>query len=337
MHKTMIKGLSRAGRSAFATLLLLTLTACSQDNTPSRSFEVASKGAQGAALSEDGRWAAIGAIHQGGSLWRTNDGERLFNWNHKQDEKTTIVAVDFSPDGQWALTADPHTLVLWNLENGRAARFWSAPGDVLSVALSPGGRFALLGMSDHTAVIFDVVRGGIRRTFHHQNRVRSVDFNADASLAITGSEDFSAVVWDVASGKELQRIQHQDDVQMVRLSADGSRALSAAKYDKALVWSTRTGKALGEVPLRSELLRRGMRFTAARFSDDGRQLLTGRPDQVVQLWDTDKMTQLARWRLPKRDAWKPTSAAVLAVGYDKQPGRYFAVASNGFVHRLDRP
>ncbi len=333
----MRNGFSTLALRGTLSLLLLSLTACSNDSIPTQSFEVASKGSQGAALSDDARWAAVGAIHQGGSLWRTGDGERLYNWNHKQGEKTTIVAADFSPEGEWVLTADPHTLVLWNVESGQAARFWTAPGEVMSVALSPGGRFALLGMGDNTAVIFDVVHGGIRRTFHHQNRVRSVDFNADASLAITGSEDYSAVLWDVASGKELQRIQHQDDVQMVRLSADGSRALSAAKYDKALVWSTKTGEVLGEVPLRSELLRRGMRFTAARFTPDGRQLLTGRPDQVVQLWDTDRMALLGRWRLPKRDAWKPTSAAVLAVAYGTRPGRYFAVASNGFVHRLERP
>lgn len=316
--------------------LIVGLAGCSSDHKPSKSFEVASKGAQGAALSDDGRWATIGAIHQGGSLWRTQDGERLYNWNHREDEQTTIVAADFSADGTWALTADPHTLVLWRLETGRAERFWTAPGEVLSIALSSNGRYALLGMGDHTAVIFDVIRGGILRTFVHQNRVRSVDFNEDASLALTGSEDFTAILWEVASGRELQRMQHGDDVQMVTLSPDGSRALSVGKYDKALVWDTQNGKVLGEVPLRAELLRRGMRFTAARFSDDGRQLLTGRPDQVVQLWNTDTMQLLSRWRVPKRDAWKPTSAAVLAVAFSEQANHYFAVASNGFVHQLER-
>lgn len=327
MHKGFVSGICLGA--------LITLGGCTDEGKPSASIEVASKGAQGAALSNDGQWAAIGAIHQGGSLWRTDDGERLYNWNHRQGERTTIVAADFSPDGRWAMTADVHTLVLWSMENGQAARFWTAPGEVLSVALSPNGNFALLGLSDHSAVLFDVKRGGVRRTFNHQNRVRSVDLSDDAKLALTGSEDYSAVLWDVASGKELHRIKHEDDVQMVALSADGSRAMSMGKYDKALVWDTASGEITGEVPLRSELLRRGMRFTAARFSSDGSRLLTGRPDQVVQLWDTSAMKQLARWRLPKRDAWKPTSAAVISVAFG--PGNsYYAVASNGFIHRLQR-
>ncbi len=320
-------------------LLLLScglLFGCDQGKAPSRSIEVASKGAQGAAFSDDGRWAVIGAIHQGGSLWRTGDGERLFNWNHKSGEMTTIVAADFSPDGRWAMTADPHTLVLWNLADGKPARFWSAPSEVLSIALSPDGNFALLGMGDHTAVVFDVKRGGIVRSFHHDNRVRSVDLSEDGSLALTGSEDYSAKLWDLGSGKELLSVSHEDDVQMVALSPDGHLALTAAKYDKALLWDTSTGKLLGEVPLAAEKLRRGLRFTAAKFSRDGRQLLTGRPDQVVQLWDTQTLTQLQRWKLPKRDAWKPTSAAVIAVAFSDQQGRFYATASNGFIHRLDR-
>lgn len=328
--------LSRFLTQLLASALVFSLCACEEEVKPSRSIEVASIGAQGGAISDDGSYAIIGSVHQGGSLWRLNDGERLYNWNHHQDQFTSITCADFSPDGNWALTADAHTLVLWDMQDGSAFRFWTAPGEVLSVALSLNGNYALLGLSDYSAVLFDVKRGGIRRTFRHQGRVRSVALSDDGRLALTGSEDYTAVLWDVSSGNALHSIKHNDDVQMVALSPDGKRALSAAKYDKAVVWDTATGQAIGNIPLSSEKLRRGVRFTAARFNADGRLLLTGLPDRVVQLWDSTSMKELGAWTLPKRDAWKPTGAAVIAVGFAKQDHRYFAIASNGLVHQLDR-
>lgn len=334
----------RHGHLALPILLLsilgATLSGCSPNADPSASTEVASKGAQGAALSPTGEWAVIGAIHQGGSLWRTRDGERLFNWNHRKGEKSTILAADFSPDGTWAITADLHTLVLWNVATGQPLRFWTSPGEVLSVALSNttnNGIYALLGLSDHSAVIFNVDKGRISRTFSHAGRVRSVDISDDLQFALTGSEDYTAVLWDVKTGKALHRIQHNDDVQMVTLSANGQRAFSAGKYDKALVWRTDNGNVVGELPVSAELMRRGLRFTSARFNKTGNKLLTGRPDQIVQLWDINSDGSIVlnkRWKLPKRDAWKPTNAAVLAVSFDKTGGTYHAIASNGFVHTL---
>lgn len=324
---------SRVGLLAFITLLLC---ACDGSEAPRSSLEVATKGAQAGAISDDGQYTIVGSVHHGASLWRNRDGERLYNWNHKQGDLSTIIASDFSPDGQWALTADPYSLVLWDMKNGQALRNWSAPGEVLSVALSADGNFALLGLSDHTAVVFDVKRGGIKRTFAHKNRVRSVDLSDDGRFALTGSEDYTAVLWELSSGQKVHEIQHQEEVQMVKLSPDGKLALSAAKYDRAMVWDTQTGKTIGDIPLHAEKLRRGLRFTSAKFSADGRQLITGRPDRIVQLWDSRKLKQLKVWRLPKRDAWKPTSAAVVAVGFGPASGHYSALGSNGFLVKLTR-
>lgn len=119
---------------------------------------------------------------------------------------------------------------------------------------------------------------------------------------------------------------------MTALSADGKRAMTASKYDRATVWDVNTGNALGDIPLAGSRIKRGLRFTAARFSNDGSQLLTGRPDQIVQLWDIATMSEIKRWALPKREGWKPTGATVLDVAFASDG--YLAIAANGFVHRL---
>lgn len=320
-----------------SSLLFLTvwLAGCETGLKPTYSIEVAAIGAQAGAFSNNGHYGIVGSVHHGGSLWRIRDGERLFNWNHHESEFSTVTAADFSPDGKWAITSDSYTLVLWDMDEGSALRFWNAPGEVLSVALSQDGNYALLGLADHTAVVFDVKRGGVKRTFHHQGRVRSVDLTQDGRLALTTSEDHTAILWDMIKGQPVFTFEHDEEVQLGIVNQDGSRVFTSAKYDKARVWNGKTGKLIGELPLPALKEKFGVRYTAARFSPDGGFLLTGLPDRTVELWDTKNQRSVARWRLPKRDPWQPTSASVLALTFGAQTNRFYALASNGFVHQLD--
>ncbi|UTA48027.1 hypothetical protein L1F30_00465 [Simiduia sp. 21SJ11W-1] len=317
---------------AASLLLILWLTACDSTPTPTKSIEVANKGALSASLDATGQYAVIGSIFEGGSLWRVTDFERLYNWNHKAGEQSTLHASAFSADGRWVATATTHTIVFWDLQSGQAVRFWNAPAEILDMALTPTGDFALLGLVDGSAVIFDIKRGGIARTLRHTNRVRKVSLSGNGKLALTGSEDHTAILWDTDTSTALQTFQHEDEVQMVALSEDGTRALTAAKYDKAVLWNLETGRAIGNIPLQASMVKRGLRFTAARFSSDGKQLITGRPDEIVQLWDVASLSELKRWRLPKRETLQPTGASVLALAF--AGNHHVAVASNGFIHIL---
>jgi WD40 repeat protein len=227
-------------------------------------------------------------------------------------------------------------MVLWDASTGQALTFWTAPNEVMAVDLTPNGNYALLGLEDYSAVLFDVKRGGIQRTLYHNDRVRAVALSGDGQLAITGAEDQTAKLWDINTGKELFNWPHRDEVVTVAISSDGSKAFSVAKYDKAVLWNTKTGKAIGELPLGASAIRRGQAFTSARFSTDNKWLLTGNSDRLVQLWDANKLTLVDSWTVPKRNPWKPTSAAILAVSFSNNSKQYYAVASNGFTHRLSR-
>lgn len=316
------------------SLLPLVLIACSKAPKPASSLEVAAVGMHSGALSDDGSYALVGSINHGGSLWRTKSDERVFNWNHKSGEYSTIIAADFSHNNQWALSATAFDLVLWNTQSGQGERFWSTPGEILDAELGPNARFALLGLSDHTAVIFDIRRGGVLQTLPHENRVRSVDLSNAGTLALTGSEDYSVSLWNTQTGKKIRSLQHEDDVQLVKLSPDGSLALSVSKYDKAIIWQTDDGKVLGELPLGKEKIKRGLRLSCAKFSQDNTRLLTGRADEEVQLWDVQSQRQIKHWQLPKRDAWKPTGAAVIDLSFSQHGDTFYALASNGFLHKL---
>lgn len=325
-----------SARSALSLLLgALLVSSCDWPDSPARSFEVARQGSYNAALSANGNLCIVGSILHGGSLWDVARAERLFDWNHRSGEASTFVASAFSPEADFALTADHQTLVLWDARSGAALTYWRAPNAVLAAALSPRGEFALLGLGDYSAVLFDAKRGGVQRSFLHQDRVQAVALSADGTLAVTGSEDRSARLWNVQTGEQLQRWEHREEVQTVAITADGSRVFSMAGYDRGVLWDAKTGAELATLPQPSLALQRGQLFSAAVFSVDGALLLTGSSDGQLQLWDGVNVHPLASWRLPKRDSFKPTSTGVVAVGFGAD-NTFYAVSTDGFVHQFAR-
>jgi WD40 repeat protein len=330
--KTGIKNILRNGLLSFTLLLV---AACGSHTAPSARVEVAASGIYEGTISADAQYAVIGSVRHGGSLWRLSDNERLYNWNHAQGGSSVVVATDFDPTTRWALTTEAHTVVLWDLSNGGAARFWTAPAEILDAKLAPDARFALLGQSDHTAVIFNTLEGGIVRSFSHQGRVRSVDLSHDGSLAITGSEDRTSVVWEVNSGNKVLTITHNEDVQHVSLSPDGSLALSAAKYDRADIWDVRTKTVRQTIPLSRERIKRGLEIVASKFSSDGQQILLAYSNELVELRDTNSARLIKSWRLTKRKSWQPTSVSALDVAFAKSASTYYAIGTSGFIYLLN--
>ncbi len=314
--------------------LLLLLSGCDEATPPKSSWENAVQGLYTAALSNDGKYGISGSINHGGALWDMESKERLYNWNHTKGEYTGIVAAAVSPENRYAATASHRTIVLWEVANGSPIWFWTAPGNILSMALTPNGDYALLGLDNHTAVVFDIKNGGVKRTLHHNSRVRSVALSNDAKYALTGSDDRTAKLWELQSGEMLHTWKHENQVITVRLSSSGQYAFSAAQGDRAVIWNTGNGSIKKELPIKKGPYIASAAYTAASFSDDETELLTGTNSQLVQLWKIQNGEAIKSWKVGKKDRWKPTSATVLAVSFSNKRGRYFAIASNGMSYEF---
>lgn len=315
-------------------LLTFALIGCDRPQEPSAQTLVANGGIAAGALDDRGEYAIVGSLHHGISFWRTTDQERLYDWKHANSGDTTLVAADFSPGGDWAITAEQNTLVLWNATTGEAPRYWQAPADILAVQLSQEGNLAVLGLSDSTAVIFDIRRGGVLHTLQHDNPVNSVALDDAASIAVTGSEDRTAVTWDLRTSKKLASMRHDEGVQLVAISPDGGLVLSVSKYDKAVIWQSQSGNVITEMPLRAGRLKRGLRFTSARFSADNQFLVTGQTDQTIVLWRLNDLKNPISWKIGTRRLWKPNGASILDVAFTSDPTTLRALASNGFLYEV---
>lgn len=315
-------------RTGLVWIALALGSGCDSGEAPSATWDLAAQGLYTASLSDNGTLALVGSLNHGGSLWRTTDHERLFDWNHKAGQFSDLVAVAFSPDGQRAVTTDPRTLVLWDTTTGESLGFWATPGPVASVALGPDGRTVLMGLKDHSAVVFDAVSGAYRQTLLHEGEVVSVDVSRDGRIAITGSADETARLWDLTSGTQLQRLALGNPARLVRISGSGRQVFTAAQGRSVQVWDAQTGSPTFELTAHN----RGV--MAAAFSDDETRLLVGYVNRTIELWDLTTHSRIARWRTEARNAWHETGAAVLAVGFGAAPDTFWALSGDGRMVQL---
>ncbi|MFT5706394.1 MAG: WD40 repeat protein [Oceanospirillaceae bacterium] len=318
---------------AVISLVSVLLTACSSGEAPFDWQNYATLGLYSAAISKDGRYAAIGAQEEGGSLWEIETQERLYEWNHQKNTRSLIAKTAFSPENEFAVTANQQDLVLWHTKTGKPEWFWSSPGEILAIALAPKGRYALLGLANHTAVFFDIVNGGIKRTFRHGGRVRSVALSRDGQTAITGADDFTTSVWDVESGKLLQKLTLENIVDTVAISDDGKTVFSASSLDKGVVWDVASGEVISYISGNESFMQKRISYLSSRFSNDGAELLTGSSSGSVQLWDSQNGEMLRDWQAHKKDLYGPNSVSVIAVAF-ADSGDYLALGSNGVLNEF---
>jgi len=319
---------------AVTAILTFLLTACSSAESPFDWQNYATLGLYSAAISQDGRYAVIGAQEEGGSLWEIETGERLYDWNHRKGDRSLIAKTAFSPEGEFAVTANQQDLVLWHTSTGKPEWFWSSPGEILAIDLTSRGSYALVGLANHTAVFFDIVNGGIKRTFRHGGRVRSVAISKDGSTAITGSDDFIARIWDIQSGQLLHQLELENIIDSVALSDDGSLAFSASSLDRGVVWDAQTGAVLSYISGDESFTKKRISYLSARFSNDSSELLTGNSAGSVQLWDPLNGEMREHWQAHKKNAYGPNSVSVLAVSFSKS-GLYLALGSNGVLNEFE--
>lgn len=288
----------------------LLLAACA--DSPSARIIVAERGLYSGAVSPDGRYAAVGSLIHGGSLWRLSDGERLYDWNLRADRQidsfTVFTDMAFSGNGQRVASARERELVVWSVNDGSSLNFFEAPSVIRSVALDQRGNRMLLGLQDGTAAVFNVSSGElVQRLSGHRGAVQTAQLSADGRFAVTGSDDLTAIFWAVDDGVARQRFQHDNLVRSVALSANGTYALSAAHGENAQVWRTRDGQTVRTLGTARSVV------SVARFVGSDKRVLIGDRRNGVRLFDLESQRQLRAWNLGNRGLYARESQVVLDV------------------------
>lgn len=185
----------------------------SLDNENEKCKMVIEDGVTTVALSRDGRLVAAGSLDRSVRVWDTDTGVKIDLLDGEEGHQDSVYSVAFSPNGHELVSGSlDRTIKMWQLNpqalqsgsrtqpprgSGKCIRTFQGHMDfVLSVALTPDGRWVLSGSKDRGVQFWDPHTGqAFLHLQGHRNSVISVAPSPQGRLFATGSGDTKARIW----------------------------------------------------------------------------------------------------------------------------------------------
>jgi WD40 repeat protein/DNA-binding SARP family transcriptional activator len=279
------------------------------------------------AVSPGGERVLTGEFGGIARLWNVGTGEvlHLFEGN-----APAVVAVDFSPDGRYALAGagdfygetGARSLILWDVETGEEVRrFEGYEYPVRSAAFSPDGRTILGGSQQYSAAakgagelfLWDVATGQLIRRFENTGDVTGIAFNSDGSLALTSSAlNKNFTLWEVATGQPIRRLDYASRLFDIAFGPDEKTALAASEDTDLILVDLATGDVIRRYKGHNSLV------FSLDLSPDGQSVISGEYLGDVILWDFETGQELHRFvsdPSTKGVAFSPDGQTVFGASY----------------------
>ncbi|MEW5682636.1 MAG: hypothetical protein AB1780_09635 [Pseudomonadota bacterium] len=294
--------------------LLLLLSGCEKLTTvpPVQQFPHVAQGSYAAAISDDGRFAAVSSIQDGVALWDLADNALKYQWKHQDSSDNLVFSLAISHNNSHVLTADQQTYALWHIATGENQGYWKLDtATVRDVAVSDNGAHLLIGKSDGGVQHITLSSGRRLEFLGHTERINSVAMSPNGRYALTGGNDYKAHLWDTQSAQIIYSFSHPSRVTKVALDPKARYAFTADSQDLAQIWDIQTGQLVSKL----QFIARQQVFSAVRFSSDGKYLATGAPTRKLALWDVQSGAELQQWQVGVKPDSRPPSAVVHAVAF----------------------
>jgi WD40 repeat protein/serine/threonine protein kinase len=250
------------------------------------------------AISPDASWLFTGDARGRCRLWQAETG--ALQWE-AEGHSRNITAACFLPDSSTVLTASiDNTVAQWDVATGRERLplILKHPDSVVAMAIAPDGRRVLTSSADKVVRLWDVASGQQLGVLPAGDELtNAVAFAPDGRRALTTSATGRVRLWggeplrEIRAGAEqgpwLSPDPNVSQVWSAVFSPDGAQVLTVGG-NEACLWDVKTAQP-------------GMRFSphtsvaAAKFSPDGRRVVTGSWDNTARVWNVE--TGLAELRL----------------------------------------
>lgn len=290
---------------------------------PAKVVTLGDQGALSVSIGAAADQALVGTLHHGTLLWDLNSGQLMATLSHDTDQAAVVVATALSADGRFAVSAERHNLIHWDLASREVAGHWGTSGVIRSVAIDDRGQRILAGLSTQSAWLIDTTGAVFPTVIPHASAVEVVALSADGRVGVTGSDDGMLRVWDLDSGTTLWRWSFNASVASVALSPDGLSLFAAPFHGPGMIWRLQDGEVMVE-----RLGKPRSSMTSARFSGDSQQLLTGSPAGELVLWSATSGDRIQTWQAPRPTYIRPTAQLLMDVAF-VPGGQAVAAATSG--------
>ncbi|GIU45540.1 WD40 repeat domain-containing protein [Shewanella colwelliana] len=305
----------------------LLLVAC---QPKSQITEIVNEPSYSADLSVDGRYVLVSTANNGLQLWDLQTKTQKYQWT-QDDSQNSAIDTKIANNLKYAASLSNHSVALWSMENGQSLGWWSLPSTGQSLAISDTGSL-LIGLTDGSVMSLDPANNSLIKFLGHSEKVNSVALSNDGTLALTGANDKQVILWHAKTGQPIHTWALPTRAIKVAISQDGSLVFAADSTNQGLFWQASDGQTLGKL----NISRRQMNFSAARFTNDNKHLLTGTPAREVSLWQISNGKMLANWRVSRTEHAQIKGAVVYSVA-EPTNNHISSISSNGLLETWSLP
>ena len=204
--------------------------------------------------------------------------------------KWAIITVDWSPDGQYVLSACLNGIInIWDVRSGRLVRGYKTLDYIQDVAWSPDGQYIAVGEERGLVIIRDVFTGRVVWRFEYDGRLRDLAWSPDGRYIAVGGFADVVYILDFVERKKVMELpcRFPDEsgvfygyaVHVVTWSPDGKYLVSGSEDCFLRLWDVE-GRKLVRMIEDEELCSVSM----IDWSSDGRYVAISSRGKNVKIW-----------------------------------------------------
>jgi WD40 repeat protein len=255
----------------------------------------------GAVFLPDGKHILSSSSDMTHRLWDVETGEEL----QRRESGDTPDGMVLTPDGKTVLHRVGHIIYTWDLESftGPHKRLLGHVGNLLNLAISSDGRFALSTGEDGTVRIWNLRGSDEFEQIELGFSATSMAVAPDGKSAAIGGWGEYAILWDLNYSKPVDHLPGITGIVApgaMTFSPDGNWiAAASGDYDQGtenaslIVWNASTGE------IHCDLQGHARRVRTVAFSPDSRFVLSGSQgvDNIgdLILWDVNDCSLVRRF------------------------------------------
>jgi WD40 repeat protein len=240
-------------------------------------------------------------------------------WTHERtigtgDENSPLIdrvlAVEFSPDGQWLATGGgmpsrSGEIKIWNVADGKLVRELKDPHSdtVFSLDFSADGKYLASGGADKFAKVFDANTGQLVKSFEgHTHHVLAVSWKRDARTLASAGADKVVKLWNFVTGEQRKTLDgfNKEVTSIAFLDAANEALASSGDAQVKLIREDNNNvRAFGGA---TEFV------TSAAVTPDGKIVIAGGQDSILRVWDGTNGKELRTFAPPSEQFLSQTDS-----------------------------
>jgi WD40 repeat protein len=267
-------------------------------------------------LDPSGSKLLIGCDYGKSIVWDINKKKKSLEFHGIQ---STLVSNSYSHDGHLLLTLEEKekkkVAKLWDIQRGEVIDSWQLFDNVDKVALSPTGKYILLGMEGKSLSVIERSNNEVALALTIQGKkFDQVSFTPDdENFLITRGDEFH--VWDIELRKEIKEFGGSffnvlpKFITSIAFSSDGKYMVSGSSDNTAKLWEVGKWKEVqsfeghegAEFTLKVDVVIAGIitgkgKIHSVAISKDNKYVLTGGGDGTARVWNVENGKEIQQFR-----------------------------------------